>query len=191
MTHRARLFGILVIAAVLLGLVVNAVAGKVGPGTGRSKSATHTGGGAPPLSPIYVPRPKSAIIGQSLATDSSPGAVSKGFVRSYYSFDPRKDRPKRFAGSLPHLDPKSTEAVARVLTDELGGGHGKKGRAEPTEVRITKVDTARVGKGKTRAEVTLKERHKGKKKWKTGHRMELELADKADDGWVVTSVTPK
>ncbi len=79
MGYRGRKVAALAVALVILGFVLNIIAGKTST-TARTSAATPAVQAPRPVAPLYVPRPASLIMamyGAGLTADSSPQDVAK------------------------------------------------------------------------------------------------------------------
>ncbi|MFI1648642.1 hypothetical protein ACH4XT_17115 [Streptomyces avidinii] len=187
----------LAVTLVLLGFVLNIVAGKTSTTTDTSADADPVARAPRPVAPLYVPRPASLIIamyGGSLSADASPQDVAKAFALSYYQYDPAKSTPETFADALPRLGAEARQRLPEQLPKHWEGFLSKVSRAGTPQVTVRDAESPKGGSGRAAVTVVIVDtpaqgQESGAPKPAGGSlRMDIDLEKREKDGWTVTSV---
>lgn len=188
MTHRGRRLALLFIALVVLGLVLNNIAGRT---SATRTAADGSGGGEPttpavrPLAPLYVPRPASLIsggYGGALSGDATPREVARAFAGTYLTYDPDRTSAKDFVDLLPRLAPAARPGLVEQLPDDYRTHLSAHPGATPTG-DVSARDEEAEKNGRTEVTVDFAEESDAT----SPLHVTLTLAQDSD-GWDVTSV---
>ncbi|WP_055494470.1 hypothetical protein [Streptomyces sp. TP-A0356] len=185
MTHRGRRLALAFIALVVLGLVLNNIAGRTRSGQGQA-GGEATAPAARPLAPLYVPRPASLIsggYGGSLSSGATPQEVARAFAGSYVKYAPDRTSPGSFVDRLPRLAPGARTRVRGQLARDWRDHLSKLSGATATGA----VSDPKKGAGQDGSTEVTVDFVKGKGSSNLLH-VTLGL-EQGDAGWVVTSVS--
>ena len=185
MTHRGRRLALLFIALVVLGLVLNNIAGRTGAGQTQADGGETTAPAARPLAPLYVPRPASMIsggYGGALTSEATPQEVAQAFAGAYIKYDPKRTSAQTFVNRLPRLAAAARATVQEQLPHDWQDHLSKLSGAAATGA-VSDPDTKAEDSGKTEVTVDFT---KGKGSSALLH-VTLGLTQ-GDEGWDVTSV---
>ncbi|MFB0626827.1 hypothetical protein [Streptomyces sp. AB3(2024)] len=186
----------LAVTLVLLGFVLNIVAGKTSTTTGRAAGAESAAQAPRPVAPLYVPRSASLIVAMyagSLGADASPSDVAKAFAITYYQYDPAKTTAGTFVDSLPRLGPEARQRLVEQLPKHWEGFLSKISRTVNPQAVVRDTEPAKEGEDRAAVTVLLnapeQSQESGTAKPAAGAlRMDVRLEKRDKDGWTVTSV---
>ncbi|MDA5282539.1 hypothetical protein [Streptomyces sp. Isolate_45] len=182
----------MVITLVLLGFVLNIVAGKTSTTTATTADGEIAVPAPRPVAPLFVPRSADLIIAQyggSLSADASPQDVARAFALSYYQYDPDRNTPATFADALPRLGETARQRLPEQLPKHWAEFLIKASRTGTVEATTRDAEQAKAKPDRTTVAVSLVDNPaQGPKPVEGPLRMDIDLEKLDKTGWTVTSV---